>query len=333
MYDPERGFYPNRLPKEDFYTAPELHPAFAGILADEIVFRLAQLASRGVPGPYWVVEMGSGSGRLALDVWEEIQNRHAHWAGNICFVLIERCEGPLLEGIFALAGTGARTMGYAQLEDMPAFSGVFFSNELVDAFPVHLLDKRDGRMWEVYIAETAEDASNGTRERLGEISAPALQKEADRVSGLMQEGDRHAVNLEARRWMAKVARKLQAGTVITIDYGKRFLPGVPNPPRTFSKHTVGDALTAEPGRRDLTASVDFEPLIEEGEKNGLGLNAYMTMGRFLIDRGILNWMRPDSGERNWDGYKDRNQIKMLLHPEGMGERFKVLIQEKTDRKP
>ena len=32
LYDPEQGYYGRRIPREDFYTAPELHPAFGGVL-------------------------------------------------------------------------------------------------------------------------------------------------------------------------------------------------------------------------------------------------------------------------------------------------------------
>ena len=83
------------------------------------------------------------------------------------------------------------------------------------------------------------------------------------------------------------------------------------------------------GLKDLTASVDFEALIVEGRKAGLELESYQTLGRFLLDRGVERWLEPAAaGPGEARAFKARAQVKTLIHPEGMGEVFKVLIQRK-----
>lgn len=328
------GFYERRTPMEDFYTAPELHPAFAGILAGWIAERLKGLADRGVPAPYCIVEMGSGAGTLGAALLKAFRERHGAWLPKLRYVFVERSESALLKSILA-AGTGERVLGYSRLEDVPACSGVFLSNELVDAFPVHLLQKDGGRMREVYVQSAGPGPSgirggDGVRAELGELSTPALTAAADKVCPNLAEGGRHAVNLEAARWLRLVGERLTEGTLLTIDYGKRFgATGTPNPPRAFYRHSTDENVTARPGRQDLTASVDFEALIEGGARAGLELESFETLSRFLVDRGILDWLPKDERPGDLAAWKERSKIKTLLHPEGMGEAYKVLVQRRA----
>jgi SAM-dependent MidA family methyltransferase len=127
-------------------------------------------------------------------------------------------------------------------------------------------------------------------------------------------------------WLKTVSSKLKEGALITIDYGKRFA-GAPNPPRTYFRHSTDTLLTDRRGLKDITASVDFESLIAAGQNLKLSLESYSTMTRFLIDRGIADWLPL---ETDIESLKSRTKIKTLLHPEGMGETYKVLIQTKSE---
>jgi SAM-dependent MidA family methyltransferase len=316
LYDPERGYYSRRIPTQDFYTAPELHPAFAGVLAREIARRLEALEQAGVPGPYSIVEMGSGTGRLAAELLKSLKERFPRWADTVRYVLVERARTPLLDSVLALSAN-ANVVGYSRLEEVLPAAGVFFSNELVDALPVHLLEKREGSIYEVYVEESG-------RTLLSELSSGELKAHADAIAPFLSEGERHAVNLEALRWLRAVSEKLRAGYVMTIDYGRR-MKGAPNPPRTFFKHTTDFRLTEGKGFKDITASVDFDQLIAEGTRLGLEVDAYETLGRFLIEGGVTDWL-PEGTDAA--AFKARSQVKTLLHPDGMGEAFKVLIQKR-----
>ena len=85
-------------------------------------------------------------------------------------------------------------------------------------------------------------------------------------------------------------------------------------------------LTREPGARDLTASVDFEALIDAG--SGLALESYGSLSQFLLGGGIGSWIEAAGGDDS-AAYRERAKLKTLIHPEGMGEVFKVLIQRKA----
>lgn len=321
LYAPGHGYYQARVPAEDFYTAPELHPAFAGVLAEEAASRLDALLARGVPEPYQIVEMGSGSGALCRDMLRLFRERHARWAGRVQPVLVERCERLLFDSVLGFSGRGESVRAYPRLEDVPPGPGIFLSNELVDAFPVHLLEKKGEEMLEVYVDEG--------KESLGALSTRELAPFADSMTPHLAEGQRHSVNLEAARWMRQVACAMTSGSVITVDYGKRFRAGAPNSPRHFYRHAAGAELVDRAGRQDLTASVDFELLVREGERSGLRTAFYGSLARFLMDRGVLDWMPRSKDATDLSAWRERNRIKTLLHPDGMGEAYKVLIQEKS----
>lgn len=325
LYDNKEGFYAKRKPTEDFYTAPELHPSFAITLADHLAGRLARLAEMRPKSPLFLMEVGAGAGTLACQVLAALSDKHPHWINRVRFILVERVEHLMMESVLRLHDTGVRHLGYTHLEEVPPFCGVVYSNELIDAMPVHVLEKKDGRVREVYVERPHGKKSRRPRTTLGLLSSRRLVHAARAVGPHLEEGQRHAVNLEAQRWISRIARILKAGSVITIDYGKRFTPGIPNPPRTFYRHTLGDDIVKRPGQEDLTASVDFNQLIEHGEKAGLRMESYSTLGKFLLENGILDLMpKGDS----LGAFKERNRIKTLFHPDGMGEKFKVLIQEK-----
>lgn len=314
LYDPAGGFYARREPTADFYTAPELHPAFAGVLAREAVKRFERLKAEGVAGPYAIVEMGSARGLLAEQIMGELKERHPAWTSQVRYVVVERSREQLLESVLRLSAKHPNVLGYTRLDEVLPFAGVLLSNELVDAFPVHLVEKRDGRLFEVYVEESGRTA-------LCELSRPELAAAAAKVE--LQDGERHAINLEAPRWLELAASKLKHGWILTVDYGKRF-GAAPNPPRTFFRHTTGGDVTARKGLQDITASVDFDSLIDAGSRCGLSLESYGSLSRFLLDGGIAEWAFGAS-------FKSRAKLKTLIHPEGMGEVFKVLIQRRTER--
>jgi SAM-dependent MidA family methyltransferase len=304
LYDPERGFYSRRAARADFYTAPELHPAFGAVLARRVEQLSAQLGLDSAR----VVEMGAGEGLLAEQMLLNLPE-------GTPYLLVERSKPALETALRRLLPNFPQVEGVSSLDELAPFEGILLSNELVDAFPVHVLQKKDGEIKELFIGESGEEV-------LSQLSTPELLPHASKVAETLEEGARHSVNLEMDRWLKKVSTLLTHGAVLTIDYGAK-LQSAPNPPRGFVKHAQAAAIAARPGEQDITSNVDFGHLIALGETLGMRTDFYGTMSRFLIDGGISDFM--PSGDSVAD-VKSRSQVKTLLHPEGMGEVFKVLIQ-------
>lgn len=321
LYDPERGYYSIREKAADFYTAPELHSAFGTVLADRLAVLLARVVETRPDGLLHIVEAGCGDGTLACQVARRLREKHPGLAARVAFVLVERGRRDLTTAVRRLNAFGVKVTAYTEIAKLPSFAGVLYSNELLDALPVHLLEARDGRIQEVFV-------DGGGKEVCAPLSRPELEPHAAALAGRIQEGERHAVGLEATAWLAAAAARIEEGFIITIDYGKRFSPGTANPPRAFRRHAVETELTREPGARDLTASVDFEALIGAGDSARLGLESYESLSKFLIESGMLAHIEAAAGDDS-AAYRERAKLKTLIHPEGMGEVFKVLIQRKA----
>jgi len=321
LYDPERGYYSIREKTADFYTAPELHPAFGEVLADRLALLLERVAGNTPDLLLNVVEAGCGDGTLACQVARRLRVKHPGLAARVSFILVERGRKDLTTAVRRLTAFGVNVTAFTEIAKVPPFKGVLYSNELLDALPVHLLEARGGAVREVFVDEAG-------REVCGPLSKPELTTIAAALTGALQEGERHAVGLEASAWIKTAASRVEEGFIVSIDYGKRFAAATANPPRAFRRHAVETELTREPGAQDLTASVDFEAMIESGKSAGLDLVSFDTLSKFLIDGGMLSWLEAAGGDDS-AAYRDRAKLKTLIHPEGMGEVFKVLIQRKA----
>jgi SAM-dependent MidA family methyltransferase len=320
LYDPERGYYSVREKAADFYTAPELHSAFGAVLADRLALLLERVA-KTQPGLLNIVEAGCGDGTLACQVARRLREKHAELADRVSFVLVERGRKDLTTAVRRLNAFGVKVTAYTEIAKVPEFAGVLYSNELLDALPVHLLEARGGKVQEVFVDDSG-------LEVCGPLSRPELAVPAAAIASTLQEGERHAVSLEAAAWIKTAASRVKEGFVVSIDYGKRFAPETANPPRAFHRHAVETELTREPGARDLTASVDFEAFIAAGTSAGLALESYESLSKFLIEGGMLAWIEAAGGDDS-AAYRERAKLKTLIHPEGMGEVFKVAIQRKA----
>jgi SAM-dependent MidA family methyltransferase len=321
LYDPERGFYSTRTQTADFYTAPELHPAFGAILGDRLAALLRRVAASRPGESIAVVEAGCGDGTLAAGVARRLREKHADISEGLRFVLVERSRRDLTAAVRRLTAFGLPVDACTNIERLPHFTGVLYSNELFDALPAHLLQKNAGIVREVYV-----DADG--KQVLGEFSTPDLAVHASAIASTLADGERHAVNLAAPRLLADAAARLNAGFLLTLDYGKRFTSETPNAPRAYRAHRIESDLTAAPGAQDLTVPADFSALIAAGEASGAALESYESLSRFLLDGGIESFLAAASGA-DASSYRELAQIKTLIHPEGMGEAFKVLIQRKN----
>jgi SAM-dependent MidA family methyltransferase len=321
LYDPERGFYSTRTKTADFYTAPELHPAFGAVVADRLAALLRRVKAARPGEGLTLVEAGCGDGTLASAVARRLREKHADVAEGLRFVLVERSRRDLTDAVRRLTAFGLPVDACTSVERLPTFTGALYSNELFDALPAHLLQKNAGIMREVYVD------SDG-KQILGEFSTPELVLRAAEIASALAEGERHAVCLAAPRWLLEAAARLNTGFLLTLDYGKRFTAETPNAPRAYRAHRIVSELTAAPGAQDLTVPADFAALIAAGDAAGVVLDSYQSLSRFLLEGGVETFLEAAAGD-DASSYKERAQLKTLLHPEGMGEAFKALIQSKN----
>jgi SAM-dependent MidA family methyltransferase len=339
LYHPQFGYYvrPVDGPVQerigwsgDFYTSSDVHPILGRALAKQAQQLDALL---GHPDPLTVVEMGPGKGLLARDFLASCQNAPADLIHRLRYILIERSPSMRMLQQTSLApwlGHTGRVTWIDRLEDLPSDSitGLFFSNELVDAFPVHRIAVIDGKPQEMYV-DWRDDRFTEVYRPLSNELATYLQ--AGAIS--LPDGYRTEINLDAISWMKQIAQVMARGLVLTIDYGHTSddLYGPDRKTGTFLcyyRQTTTDNAFDRVGDQDMTAHVDFTALAKAGQAAGLDVTGFTNQMSFLIGLGaehLLESLPPESPEFF--------AAIHLLRPDGMGRTFKVLVQHKNMPQP
>jgi SAM-dependent MidA family methyltransferase len=143
------------------------------------------------------------------------------------------------------------------------------------------------------------------------------------------------VNRHAQGWIRAVAAKLTRGFVLTIDYGD-LANRLYTPDRergtllAYRGHTATEDFYSDPGETDLTSHVNFSALIETGKAAGLEFAGFTTQEKFLLALGEANQFADvyNPGETEIQMLQARLKLKRLISPEGMGNIFKVLVQQR-----
>ena len=314
LYHPRWGYYTRSREREshsDYYTSPVAHPAFGALLA---VHLEAMWEALGRPDPFHAVEMGAGSGVMARDVSEYARENLGEFADAMRYVMIDRS-----------APGGMDAAGVV---------GCVVSNELVDAFPVHRFEMRSGRLVELFV-DVGSDGRLGSA--AGEPSTPLLAQRLEDRGVRLPDGARGEINLRIGAWAGEVARILDRGYVVTIDYGDE-AQELYSPRRsrgtlqTYFKHTSGSSPYQWIGRQDITARVDFTTVVEDGRAVGLRPLALLTQAEYLNRLGLGVWIDGlrGRGVSDWTWRANAAAMRGLADPNGLGG-FKVLLQEKGVR--
>jgi SAM-dependent MidA family methyltransferase len=331
LYDPRLGYYnTERLkigPDGDYYTSGNVHPAFGAILARAFV----QMCS-GLSEPITIVESGAGTGQLAEDILRSMRDEHAGVFDQFGYAIVETSPAMVARQQNRLSRFGQRVRwcDLDELEHAP-FSGIGFSNELLDAMPVHRIRFRNGVLEEQYV--TLDDRS-GLALEWKAPSTGRLVEYIRRVLPAVRELQIVEINLDAVDWLSRMSRALQRGWLVTVDYGdvsERLYTRdrMSGTLRCFHRHRLVDSPLDRVGEQDITASVNFRGLVEYGRDFGFQLGSLERQTAFLTRMGLIERIaasHPANG--TLDDLKQRLAIKNLFVPGGVSDSFLVLIQRK-----
>jgi SAM-dependent MidA family methyltransferase len=330
LYAPGLGYYMRDADRigatGDYYTSSHLHPLFGEMIARQ----LDEMAAC-VGGAFTVVEQGAGKGALAYDVLSAL-GRGTAAAGRLSYVIVERSPAMVARQRRLLEPWAASdVVRWADALPAAPIEGCILSNELVDAFPVHRVVRRDGRLAEIYV----DTAADGLVETTGSPSTPELEAYLARVGATLIEGQCADINLAALDWMRGVGRALGRGFALTVDYGypadELFAPHRRRGTLlAYSRHRTSEAFYDRIGRQDLTAHVDFTALASAGREVGLEVTGWTDQTSFLLGLGAAEAAEAHLAEAADEAGRERvlAGVRGLLDPHGMGRIFKVLIQHK-----
>lgn len=341
LYEPGLGYYtsPGRKvgAEGDFYTSITVHAAFGRVIAREI----AQMwRCMGTPAGFTLVECGAGNGRLACDIVDFLAEREPAMYQSLRLVLVE--QEPSLE-------SAQREMLAAHIDRLTwlspdefasgsfTFSGCLYSNELIDALPVHRVVMTSDGLKEIYVV--CKEGEFG--EETGEPSTPEIEAYLKRIGVELHPAQQAEVNLNAPKWLAAASKALKQGFILTVDYG--YPADEYYTPRRklgtllcYYRHQIEENPYLRLGLQDITAHVDFTTLMKCGEELELQNVWFGEQYRFLLSTGIIEEIEEieRSAMREEEKLRLRLTLKKLIMPEGgMGDTFKVLIQSKEVAAP
>ncbi|MBF0592936.1 MAG: SAM-dependent methyltransferase [Nitrospirae bacterium] len=359
LYYPGHGYYTSAETQigrgGDYFTAPHLHPAFGALVGRQIE-QMWQVMDR--PTDFHVVEFGPGMGYLAADILGYLKG--SDFFDALTYLLIElnpyvqsQQEQHLLPVVHPHLAPFADKVRWVAPMDVSPMRGCILSNELIDAFPVHVITtvgdqvrpgaaknqerpgaakNGDDAFREVWVdggfGEVLRDCSQELRSYAKEFDLPLPRDCKERF---WFNGYRTEVNLVMRDWLREVSGMLIEGFVFTIDYGYPAWQYY-SADRSrgtlvcYSGHRVSDDPYINVGGQDITAHVNFSALKRWGEEVGLATVGFCPQGTFMVSMGIDDLL---TGMLTRQRYQvEVAQVKRLLLPQGMGESHKVLIQYK-----
>lgn len=364
LYHPQGGYYESpETPigrQGDFYTSVSVGSLFGELLAFQFSEWLTLLltsqtgsdaGARLLPvhptppgphstksGPVHLVESGAHDGQLAFDVLSWLTRCRPELCEQLEYWILEPSVHRMTWQQERLTPFGARVRWADSWANLPSegVRGCFFSNELLDAFPLHRLSWNSGeRRW--FEMGVGSDGGRLIWRRAPDGIPPdpawmrhleAMELPDPLLNGL-PDGFILEISPQAEIWWSRAAASLKQGWLMTLDYG---LPAgttlSPERPagtlRAYRGHRFAADPLENPGEQDLTAHINFESIRKVGEQAGLRTSDVCTQSQFLT-RIAAQTMKPNVGFGEWNRQRTR-QFQTLTHPDHLGRQFQALVQ-------
>ena len=309
LYEPGWGYYTNALQKfgampasgSDFVTAPLMSPLFGQALAVQVKQALAATDTQEV----W--EFGAGTGALAKQLLASLGDAIGRYTIiDLSGTLRARQADHLLE--------------YADkvrwLDHWPeVIEGVVVGNEVLDAMPVQLLQRKNGVWHERGVVSVGDGFA--WQDRPTDLRPPVdIEGQHDYLT---------EIHPQAEAFIASLAERLKAGkggAAFFLDYGfpeaeyfhpQRHMGTV----MCHQLHQADDNPLVDVGQKDITAHVNFTGVALAAQDAGLEVLGYASQAWFLLNLGLAEQMANAS-------LAERSQAQRLINEHEMGELFKVI---------
>jgi len=332
LYHPGSGYYASgraRIGKEgDFFTSVSVGRIYGRLLAS-ICKEAWERLDR--PAACTIVEQGANDGSMAADLlgalreWGEKEQDDSFFRA-VSYLIVEPFEINKTRQQEKLQAF-PEVRWVSSLDDLPEFTGIHLSNELLDAFPVDSL-RWNGRAWkQECVVNTAGTLAWSSRP----ITDPDLAEATRLLPVNLSEGFRVEVNPGMQPWLETLHRKLQRGLILTVDYGQagddRYAPHrADGTLLAYQNHERFNDPLPKPGQRDITAQVDFTTLGRLAMAIGFEILGYSDQHHFLVGTAEP-WMRSMGDLTSQSStviQQDLRALQTLLHPGTMGMQFKAI---------
>lgn len=352
LYHPKLGYYtgPQAVFGEagDFITAPLVSDLFSRSLANQVeeIKRLMQSSTKSSQvDPFDILEIGAGNGTMARDLLLALK---AAKQLPTRYLILEVSPDLKARQRALIAESLPEYIDQVEWLDAPpqeAWNGVIIANEVLDALAVERFKIEDGQPHYIDVDIAIDEESRSVRfvsqlraadASLRQFYQSLLDKGYTLLEGTETE---YCPTLES--WLPPLFEHLEKGVALFIDYGydeREYY----RPERTTGtliahyKHRAHEDFYLYPGLQDLTANVNFTQVATLLVEMGLTFLGYTAQAYFLMGNGLQEMVKAEQealaekGDKNDIGWYELSQkVQQLVHPEEMGERFKVLAVGKN----
>jgi SAM-dependent MidA family methyltransferase len=311
LFHPVHGYYTRRIrgigKSGDFSTSTTLSPALGKAVFHWLIAEAKHLGL----DPLIIIEPGVGTGALAKVILSQMRP----WNRVSYFGIDLRPESAILDKSLS------RQRRFQLLDSMEAAlqeahgKAIVISNEFVDAFPCRRLVRLESGWADTYLRYDNDQWRQ-------ELSPAPISVACTALDAGFAVGQTIEVHESFRGWLANMSAQLDAGAILTIDYGGRpeeiYYRRPDGTVRGYfrQQRIEGVDILHRAGYQDLTADVNFADLQAWGESLALKTVDYLTQREFGA-----RW--------NPSGLKRADAAGLFtLDEQGAGTAFKVLHQRK-----
>lgn len=329
LYYPEFGYYNQERQKigadGDFYTSSNVSDVFGRALGRWFVFIFQNFEINKV-----IIELGAGTGKIAQSVLAVIKELDEQLFSELTYRLIETSSYHQKKQKETLKDYNQVAYNNS-LQELNEINGIVFSNEFFDAFPVHIIEKKNGKIHELVVA-----IENDTLiERSIPLQNPEIITFLQRQNLVLADGQRMEIPLAMEAFYREWGLKIQKGLLLTIDYGYtneewRNLARRMGSIRGYKRHTMIEDILRNPGKMDITTHIHWDRLRFCPEELEMETVAFMSQNEFLLSCGILAEFTETVNLNPFSLEHKRNRaIRTLIDSGQISAFFKALVQTKN----
>jgi SAM-dependent MidA family methyltransferase len=319
LYHPEHGYYaqtPDQVGKSgDFFTSVSCGPVFGILLAEKIAH---WWQTSEVTGPWRILEPGANNAALALDILHHLRQHHPEAYRELQYITLDPLPVPRAFQQKALSAFAKQAECLDKPDSLLPLPTFVIANEVLDAFPCHLIELHDHCWQEIWIEST----DNGSR--LTETLRPVNQPLPSILTeSAYPEGYRTELRAAPTAFLHDMQKTMSRGRMLFLDYGfaepeyydKQRIKGTL---RTYQHHQASEDVLTSPGEVDITAHVEFTSLVKCASQLGMKVAGFMPQ-EFMLSRLVPELLARDLWKPSW-----QQNFQTLVHPAHLGGKFHAL---------
>ncbi len=331
LYHQKYGYYQKNAPKTgkrgDFITSTSVGDVFSRVMARVLIKEIQKNEYAPV-----IVDAGSGDGNFISSFLDEVKTVDYKFYEKLTYFVLE--SSPYHQQLIAERTKHHNVLIYPSLstikKELPKLNGILFSNELLDAFPVRVIEKQR-ELVEVCIGLNDYDCFEEVYipctdpEILNWLACHELQ---------VSDGQRIEIPLAMGEWLNEVGIWLSHGKVFTVDYGytneEWETPGRRGGSlRGYQDHQFIENVLQSPGEMDITTHVHVDAIRNIGLSHGIQWVDCLPQGQFLLKEGLLQFLQQTTLDNPFSReHKQNRAVRWLAE----SNQFLVMIQEKRPKK-